>query len=214
MAKSKYKEQLPDIVIGQCFSRGGRLYYNCEGCNRKVVSPSWGDIVRITKGGEAPLRCTLCKSTAWLTEEMLVGQVAKFIIGSQRVIGTNYYIDKICPICNEAKPHHVEALRKSLREGKIASPECHDCRFGEDRRVMGDGYVRVRVNGKMVPEHRHVMQEHLGRKLEREETVHHINGDKTDNRIENLQLRQGSHGRGSAMVCLDCNSHRIGFKEL
>ena len=83
-----------------------------------------------------------------------------------------------------------------------------------------DGYLFEKVSpeytGKTtreryVPQHRLIMEQHLARPLQPFplETVHHINGDTKDNRIENLQLRTGSHGSGIVNQCLDCGSHNI-----
>jgi len=47
-------------------------------------------------------------------------------------------------------------------------------------------YQHKTINGKKKPIHRHVMEDHLGRSLEPNEHVYHINGNSVDNRIENL----------------------------
>lgn len=63
----------------------------------------------------------------------------------------------------------------------------------EGRYTNSYGYVQVRrVDGVgrslWAGEHRVVMEGHLGRRLRSDESVHHKNGVKGDNRIENLEL--------------------------
>lgn len=50
-------------------------------------------------------------------------------------------------------------------------------------------YKKLKLkNGSTIDEHRFVMQQHLGRSLQFNECVHHINGNKKDNRLENLEV--------------------------
>lgn len=66
------------------------------------------------------------------------------------------------------------------------------------KKTIKDGYVLVycpehpRAIGKYVYEHHLVMEEYMGRYLRRGEVVHHIDGDKHNNSINNLMLMTAS----------------------
>lgn len=61
---------------------------------------------------------------------------------------------------------------------------------GERRRDKA-GYVALRIDGRVITEHRWAMEQKLGRKLVKGESVHHKNGVRADNRPENLELWVG-----------------------
>jgi hypothetical protein len=72
----------------------------------------------------------------------------------------------------------------------------HSRGYQQVRLRPGDPFMSMARSGGYVMKHRLVMARHLGRPLERDEFVHHRNGVRNDNRIENLELWTRSHPDG------------------
>lgn len=121
----------------------------------------------------------------------------------RRNCGKDVHGKKLC------RKHYDESRKdkcpgcESLKKPKsLVCDSCARKRRGEEssswkggRIIRPDGYVWVykpddpRANcGRYMREHTLVLEEFLGRKLVRGETAHHRNGDRADNRIENLEL--------------------------
>ncbi len=159
---------------------------------------------------------------------------------AQKKTFTNQEIDSIVRWWNEGVPGLTIASRlgcsrhrvyRALRDNNIEykprsriGPVHHNWKGG--RNINNQGYASVSIpddhafismrqgSARYVLEHRLVMAEYLGRPLLPHETVHHIDGDRLNNVIENLQLRIGSHGAGMVYRCIDCGSHRLEPDEL
>lgn len=113
-----------------------------------------------------------------------------------------------------APPCSLEGCENPVKAKNLCSSHYRQDKYGTTPAVRNpagvwrkwsrnsDGYVsRTRLNPETrklewQSQHRHVMEQHLGRSLFGDENVHHINGVRDDNRIGNLELWSTSQPKG------------------
>lgn len=91
---------------------------------------------------------------------------------------------------------HYERRRNT---GVLGGPEPVRNPSGEGC-LTPQGYRIITVDGKTILEHRHVMQQVLGRPLRADEVVHHRDGQRARNTPDNLELWSKAHPPGQRVV--------------
>ena len=113
--------------------------------------------------------------------------VIKKIPGKQR--GFNYIVE--CPVCSvnfAIKGCHFNNNQriycsKSCRAKALQSANFTRYKTGKSKK---NGYIYLNLLN--IYEHRHIMEEHIGRKLKSEECINHIDHNRSNNKITNLEI--------------------------
>lgn len=120
------------------------------------------------------------------------------------VLITDLYVNQRMPLYKICKKFKISnpLLKKHLLANGVKLRKHKETMFKGEKRCQSHGYVVISLNEedreKYIPkslkqrhnimEHRLVMSKFLNRQLESYENVHHINGIKTDNRLDNLEI--------------------------
>ena len=119
-------------------------------------------------------------------------------------------IDIVCLICHEEFKRYSHSVKKAIKQSGLWI--CQTCTLKRRKHAHTKPLMSKRRKGECIQiktengwmfEHRYIMEQHLGRKLNASEAVHHKNHNRNDNRLENLEVM--GHGEHTKM-------HHTGLK--
>ena len=126
------------------------------------------------------------------------------LLGNEEIRNREIYVECKCK-CGVIKYVHFKSITKNQSKscGCYRKTLYKQTKFGKGntnwkggKTINTQGYIEIRVDNQYVKEHRYVYEKHYNIKLTSKQNIHHINGDKLDNRIENLELWDTSQPSG------------------
>lgn len=187
-----------ETSVGRVVSQIQPLHFTCRQCGADfTMKPSYAAALR-KKWGRDPLYCsTRCMGDA------------------KKLPDAEWQVS--CVQCGKPMPIQRRPGGTINRQKRLCSTECRSAFRRLDyqakhpdqvptRNRYKNGYWRVVIPGKNggpsreVFEHRYVMEQHLGRPLLPAETVHHVDGDRGNNSLGNLELFSSRHGPGQRVI--------------
>lgn len=194
--RNKVKKNLSTYCSYSCSVEGKkkRTLVNCHICN-KIFEKLNKDIVRSnahycsrecwhTKRSQNKKECVVCKVEININSEMFSKKFCK-------VCYIKRFKEKF-PEKNNSYNRHKVRIKRNL---PLNHPLLRNSNKGESYHtkngyvfIKKPGYKSSKMKGNYILEHVWVMCEFLGRDLMKHENIHHKNGIRDDNRIENLEL--------------------------
>jgi hypothetical protein len=188
--------------------------------NSKIICPKCG--------GKKDYRSEVCSECRYLIDTTKIPVAIKAIRNSAQSKQSHREILIECPKCRKERWTSLHHLKE-----QTSTALCKQCarelQHGENHpawkgyRMSGNGLYRMVLiypdssyypmasavttiygGGRYVMEHRFIMAQHIGRPLLKQEHVHHINGDRLDNHVENLQLISPRNHAIYTHMCANC----------